>query len=223
MNVYLTILQSSVTGLAIITAALLTGWLGTRVYRHQKTVDREEELRQLRAKEYERFVAVVSDRWEYLRWPQPEQEERKRNHWAQYNKARWQLFLVGSDEVIRAAAALDWHIVKGEQVNEEYIQLYTDMLFSMRADSFVVSGLDHDEIGRMFPLKYNIPFNYSPEIAEQVVAQQQKNDQQPRRETQKSDQTDNMANNNVRVIKIQPSSQPKKAPQQSWWRKMFRK
>lgn len=221
---YVPIIQSTVMGFAIITAALLSAWLGTKAYRHQKTIDREEELRQLRAKEYERFVNVLVQRWQYRRWPSAEQDQKWREHLTHYDEARWNLFLIGSDEVIRTAAALDWHLVSGENDTQKYIQLYTDMLFAMRADSFVVSQLDRDEIGQMFPLKYNIPFNYPPELAEQIMSQNQRADERfAQYQKQNADQVVNSVSNDAENIKVQTAPQLNKAPQQSWWQRMLRK
>lgn len=211
-------------GLSIIIAALLTAWLGTRVYRHQKAIDREEELRRLRAREYERFMGVLSQRWQHAKWPPQERTEKWREHVDQYNTARWNLFLVASDEVIRTAVKLDWHIVGTKRTSADYVRLYMDVLFAMRADSFLETGLDRNEIGRMLPLKHNIPFNYPPELAQHVLTRYQEDDKQSSQyQTQKSDPAVDEANNSEKVSVHKPMSQSNKAPQRSWWRRMFQR
>jgi hypothetical protein len=188
------IVAASIGAISAVGGVVLTAYLSLRSYRQQKNVDhenyaaqkaidrqeyaaqketdREIELRNLRMKEYERYLTAfrgVTSLYDF----DPPPAENSKERIAAVNELRFaysNLFQIASDPVLTAVTAfhkLAWNYetdLKGEAFNQEWRHLYANMIVEMRRDAFAKTQLRNEVV------EQNVPFDLStPATDEQTV------------------------------------------------------
>jgi hypothetical protein len=143
--------------------AFVTAVLGLVSYLYQKSIDRQVELRNRKMKEYERYLTAFrsyTSLYDFGREPADNDEERIKavnEYWLAYSN----LFHIASDSVLLAVA--DFHKLAwvgetdlvGEAYDQEFKDLYAEIIVEMRKDAFQRTKLQKEQ------MENNLPFNFS--------------------------------------------------------------
>jgi hypothetical protein len=136
-----------VLGTALV--AFLAAWFGIRNYRKQKAIDREVELRNIKAKAYERYLATYSD--VERMWDTEEFEQGR----LKYAQAYHRLFQVASDDVLLSVAKFHHHVWDTPTSQEGWLDtwkdLYATVLLHMRQDATAATNIPKDQIIEFLP------------------------------------------------------------------------
>jgi hypothetical protein len=161
MAPYVPLFQGLITATGVITAAVVAAILARRSYVKQKEIDRQEDLRERRAEEYESYIkASRKVVWHAERLHQ-QGGENADTEWflgesrAKYDEAYNYLVVIASDDVFLCATALherlsehfDRASIDTEEVKANEIRdLYIDLITAMRRDCFEETNLSKVQI-----------------------------------------------------------------------------
>lgn len=146
--------QGVLTGLGLIFAALATVGLGLRAYKHQKRVDRQHELKQVKEKAYESLLQLM-----YFAVTSEDQQIK-----TSFNAQYFNLFTIASDDALRHVGDL-WVYLRDtsfqpdgpppKKIREEaeVHRLFVAMFRAIRRDCFEPTELTDQEIIDRFPLE----------------------------------------------------------------------
>jgi hypothetical protein len=166
-----------VLGTALI--AFLAAWSGIRNYRKQKAIDREVELRNIKAKAYERYLATYFDLERVWGTEEFEQATLK------YSQAHHRLFQVASDDVLLSVAKLHQHVWATPTSQEGWLDtwkdLYATMLLDMRQDAAEATNIPKEQIIEFLPWSFGEFQKASEEAVQtrQVISDQEKSEADP--------------------------------------------
>jgi hypothetical protein len=162
MAPYVPLFQGLITATGVITAAVVAAILARRSYVKQKEIDRDEDLRERRANEYESHIKAFREVLRHAERLYQQGGENPDTEWflgearAKYDEAYNYLVVIASDEVFLRATDLHARLSKhydGESIDtnkmradKEIRGLYTDLIAAMRRDCFEETKLSKEEI-----------------------------------------------------------------------------
>jgi|SRR5579859_3341843 len=134
-----------------LSAVVLTALLGIVAYSIQKSIDRRNSLNDLRKERYRMFIEAFQTGIEFST------EEKL----AAYHVAYLLLILVASNEVLRAAGALNVYMARtsvtaearASRTRKEFDPLLISLIKEMRLDCFEKTNLTDEEISRLLPFQ----------------------------------------------------------------------
>jgi hypothetical protein len=134
--------------------AIVTAAFGLRNYRQQREIDRKVELRNRRAKEYERYLTAYAD---VRRWDGVDDDKHEAAN-LKYYRAYHNLFQVASDPVLKAATEFHNSVAwggepheAGEEYGKRFKKLYGRMILAMRKDAFEATEIPEAVIVERLP------------------------------------------------------------------------
>jgi sensor c-di-GMP phosphodiesterase-like protein len=162
MTPYVPLLQGLITATGVITAAVVAAILARRSYVKQKEIDRQEDLRQRRAGEYESYIKASRKIVRHAERLHEQGGENADTEWflgesrAEYDEAYNYLVVIASDDVFLCATALhdrlseyfDRASIDTEEMraNGEIRDLYIDLITAIRRDCFEETKLSKEQI-----------------------------------------------------------------------------
>ncbi len=123
-------------------AALAVVGGGAGAYRWQKSVDRNEQLQAKRREIYVALLKAISDSI----------SNKGATADAAFRTAKFEVFVCGSDEVIKKTKALNSQLEGGaESTSDSQLGAYAELVYAMRKDSFERSQLTVEELSKLTP------------------------------------------------------------------------
>jgi len=162
MTTFIPVFQGLITATGVITAAVVAAILARRSYVKQKESDRQEDLRKRRADEYESYIKAfhkVLYHSNVLRQQGGDNEQTKYylgEDLAEYDRVYNYLTVIASDCVLKRATTFHDRLAKHYDntsidldkitADAEIRNLYTELIFAMREDSFEATKLSMEDV-----------------------------------------------------------------------------